>query len=228
MKAIIIKIILILEFIIYITFTYNDLNYKNLYTNTSFIKYIGILLCLFLAFLIGNDGYNKKDTTLLQFALILTALADLCLVILNRTIPGVFFFCLVQITYIIRCSGGKLHFKNIYTMVILVILSVFTSKAFIHNIDSRLLFIASIYAVLLPYSVYTAYNTLKRNIYPKDNCYLVSIAMTLFLLCDINIGMSHTFLNYNEISTLLIWTFYLPSQVLLALIGYNFKKGLSH
>ncbi|PJI08198.1 MULTISPECIES: lysoplasmalogenase family protein [Clostridium] len=228
MKSIIIKIILILEFIIYITFTYNDLNYKNLYTNTSFIKYIGILLCLLLSFLIGNDGYSKKDSTLLQFALILTALADLCLVILNKTIPGVFFFCLVQITYITRYSGGKLHLKNIYTIVILVILSVFTSKTYIHIIDSRLLFIASIYAILLPYSVYTSYKTLKRKIYPKDNCYLVSIAMTLFLLCDINVGISHTFLNHNGISTLLVWTFYLPSQVLLALSGYDFKKELSH
>lgn len=228
MKAIIIKMILILEFIIYITFTYNDLTYSNPYTHASFIKYIGILLCLLLALLIGNDGYNKKDTALLQFALILTALADLCLVILNKTIPGVFFFCLVQITYIIRCSGGNLHLKNIYTIVILIVLSVFTSKACIHSIDSKLLFIASIYAILLPYSVYTSYKTFKKNIYPKDNCYLVSIAMTLFLLCDINVGISHTFLNHNEISTLLIWTFYLPSQVLLALSGYNLKKGLPH
>ncbi|WP_411680313.1 lysoplasmalogenase family protein [Clostridium thailandense] len=227
-KSSIIKIILCLEIVIYIVFNYLDFNYWGRSNYSNIIKYIGILLCLLLAFLIGEDGYSREDTYLLQLALTLTAAADLCLLILDKFILGVFIFCIVQITYIIRHSGGKIKKKDIYNLIISILITIFVTTMFIRFIDYKLLLIGSIYAILLLYSVYTAWKTFSRNVYPITNCYLVSIAMTLFLLCDINVGASNIIRqlgishdNIGMISNFLVWIFYLPSQVLLAISGYK-------
>lgn len=231
-KGSIIKIILCLEIVIYIMLNYIDFNYWGIDNYNNIIKYLGILLCLLLACLIGGDGYNRRDTYLLQLAFTLTAAADLCLLILNKFTLGVFIFCIVQITYIARHSGGKMRNKDIYNLIIIILISIFVATMSIHFVERKLLFIGSIYAILLPYSVYTAWRTFVRNVYPLSNCYLVAIAMTLFLLCDINVAVSHitrqlgvSYANISMISSFLVWIFYLPSQVLLAMSGYKRSKS---
>lgn len=230
-KIFMIKIILCLELIIYITINYLDLNYSDKAIYSDIIKYMGILLCLLLTFLIGEDGYNKKDTRLLQLAITLTAIADLCLLFLNKFTLGVFIFCFVQITYIIRHSANKK--RNIYDLIIFILMVIFISTIYTYFEDYSLIFIASIYAVLIIYSVYTAWQTFSRKIYPIGNCYLIAIAMTLFLLCDINVAVKHIskelgifHTNIGMISSFLVWAFYLPSQVFLAISGYNKSKLL--
>jgi hypothetical protein len=62
----------------------------------------------------------------------------------------------------------------------------------------------------------------------KRNIRYFTAGMVLFLLCDINVGLfnlsdfltvTSTYEIIYELSAVLMWTFYAPSQVLLALSG---------
>ena len=69
----------------------------------------------------------------------------------------------------------------------------------------------------------------RYNLYPEPNKYLMLFGMLLFLFGDINVGLAYLLkgssTSFYNISIQLIWVFYLPSQVLLSLSGYNFAKG---
>lgn len=226
-KLIIINIILV-ELFIFVSFIYIDFTNRYSSNYSIILKYIGILLSL----LIGNNGYNKNDTKLLQLALCFTALADLCLLILGYYTVGVLIFCFVQITYVIRHAGitkKNMIIINVLTFFILVfVVRLGTNIIHINNIDRELLIIGCIYAILLVFSVYSAWKVFNRKYYTSLSCYLICIGMTLFLLCDINVAISalinNVFIfgvNLKSVSRLLVWIFYLPSQVLLALSGYR-------
>lgn len=228
-KILIVKLVLFIELIIYCAFIYIDYinNFKTVYSSA--LKYFGILLCLFLSILIGNNGHDKMDTISLRWAILLTALADLCMIILGLNELGIMIFCLVQITYIIRhrraiWQRGNLSFLVVTTIVIILIVIFFINNLLIEDlgyegIKKVTVIIGSIYAVILLYSVYTGWKTLKGNFYPIYSRYLVAIGITLFLLCDINVALS---VILKDLS-ILIWIFYLPSQVFLVLSGYNKK-----
>lgn len=230
-KSLVITIVLI-ELIIYISFIYIDFTngYSNSYSTV--LKYIGILLSLALSLLIGDNGYNKKDTRLLQLALCFTAAADLCLLILDYYTVGVLLFCFVQITYIIRHAGilkNNIKIFGSLIFVILVFVMILDTNIIHINIISReLLIIGCIYAILLISSVYSAWRVFNRGSYTSLSCYLICIGMTLFFLCDINVAISALINNVfifgvslKGVSRFLVWIYYLPAQVLLALSGYR-------
>lgn len=236
-KFLMIKLILCAELIIYCSFIYLDFTtkYKSVFSTS--LKYTGILLCLIMTLLIGNDGHDEKDTELLQIALSFTALADLCMVILDYNVLGIFLFCFVQATYIVRHSRALKKKCRFFTIIVSSILIASIVKVGISKIDvtssgyssmhENLIIIGSMYFFLLCYSLFTAWRTLNGSIYPKYSSFLISIGMTLFFLCDINVGISGVMANViisgykiDEISRFSIWIFYLPSQVLISLSGY--------
>lgn len=187
------------------------------------LKYISILLCFILSLFIGHRGNDKIDTTLLQGALFFTAIADLNLVILNKFISGISVFCIVQIIYILRHSRNIILSKRnialffsegIFVLGLVIMLNIpfYEKKA--------LYIIALMYSILLVTSVGMAFGTIKRGFYSKTNSYFILIGMILFLLCDINVGLYHIG-KIQNISGILIWFFYLPSQLLLSLSGYK-------
>lgn len=229
LKSYILRLTLYLEIIIYIVFNYFDFITKGACTYSNNIKYFGILLCVFLAFIIGNNGYDKLDTNLLRIALIFTAFGDLCLLILGYYTLGIFLFCLVQITYIIRHNRGGIRKNIIFTYmtvitVVVLILKILSKLLYINNLNRSIIIISCIYSVLLIFSVYTAWTTFYKKFYTTYSCYLISIGMTLFLLCDINVALSNIMIFKSNIAPLLIWIFYLPSQVLLVLSGFKKLK----
>lgn len=228
-KILIVKLVLFIELIIYCAFIYIDYtnNFKTVYS--SVLKYFGILLCLFLSILIGSNGHDKMDTIFLRLAIFLTALADLCMIILGLNELGIMIFCLVQITYIIRHRRAIERRYNLNFLVVTIIFIILIVISLANNlliedlgyegIKKVTLIIGFIYAVILLYSVYTGWKTLKGAFYPMYSRYLVAVGITLFLLCDINVALSVI----SKDLSILIWIFYLPSQALLALSGYNKK-----
>ena len=97
-----------------------------------------------------------------------------------------------------------------------------------NHIKENTIVIGTIYAVLLCYSLYTSFKTFQGKMYTLYSCFFICIGMTLFFLCDINVGISgivnNIFLfgiDVKSVSRFLVWIFYLPSQVLLALSGYK-------
>ncbi|MCY6369176.1 lysoplasmalogenase family protein [Clostridium ganghwense] len=213
-------IILVIIFI-YINFLIIDLQGGD----PRLLKYVSILLCFVLVLLIGDRGIDKKDTILLQVALFFTTMADLNLVILKNFILGITAFCIVQIIYIIRHSRKIILNKSNFIVFLLesiVILGLVIMLNIPFYEDKALYIVASIYSILLITSVYMAFGTIKRGVYSKRNSYFIMNGMVLFLLCDINVGLYHIG-KIQYISGLLVWFFYLPSQLLLSLSGYKMK-----
>lgn len=212
------KIILVI-IVIYISFIIMDLKGQD----TRLLKYLSIILCFILSSLIGNRGVDKMDTRLLQLALFFTTIADLNLVILKEFFTGIAVFCIVQIIYTIRHSRNIILSKRNFRVLLvegIVILILIIMLNLPLYIDKVLFIIASIYSILLLTSVFMAFGTIKRGFYSKINSYFIIIGMSLFLLCDINVGLYHIG-KIQHISGILVWLFYLPSQLFLSLSGYK-------
>lgn len=219
---------------LYIGFLYLDILTKDLGNSTTLnIKYLIIIICLIISFTIGKDGHNKTDSTLVQIARFFTLIADYYLVILDNYKLGVFFFCLVQITYIIRHSlMENKKYRNLMFLSVTLILGIFLfKKVRLTSFEEKLLFLAFIYAALLISSIYVAIRTIKSSRYPKKSALLIAIGMSLFFMCDLNVVIFNLVEyvpfglyegeNIRFYSGFLIWLFYAPSQLLLTLSGSN-------
>lgn len=188
-----------------------------------------MILIFIISIIIRKNPLSHKDLNLLQMGLFITLIADLFLLILDRHyILGIILFSMVQILYSFRYEyrNLKLTIRNFIIIFLgLSILHIVYNK-FIAEIDF-LWTIGLFYGICLLNSVVKAVKAYKYKTYPKPNRQMVLIGMILFLLCDINVAMYNIlsyFSNDNilyNVSSVSMWLFYLPSQVLLALSGYN-------
>lgn len=175
------------------------------------IKYTGIVLCLVYAYEKWSKDY------LLQIALGFTLLADTILVFDNTSTLGVFVFCIAQFFHLARLNS--FYFNPKIFVLYLVIIILFGAFGMIWQMDLRYP-LAGVYLITLIYNLieakiwnYTAKST-------PSICALVGF--TLFLCCDINVGISY----FSSIGTLpaalfapanyFAWVFYYPSQVLIS------------
>ena len=226
-----IRILLLLIGLLYISFLYIDISNKEIFLSSNILKFISMIFIFIISILIKDNPLSYKDLYLLQIGLFITLIADLFLLVLDsHYILGVILFSIVQILYSYRYEfrNLKLTIKNF--IIIFLGLSIFylIVNEFIIEID--FLFIIGIfYAVCLLNSVVKAVKAYKYKIYPAPNRQMILIGMILFLLCDINVAI-YNILGYvvkasllYKISSVSMWLFYLPSQVLLALSGYNYN-----
>ena len=237
-KKLTLALILITIFLLYIIFLYLDLH-STFNDNTSDkLKYISILLCFILSLLTQEASLSFKDTLLLQLGLLFTSLADLFFLIFDFCTIGVATFCLVQILYCIRYQPKKAYSTIVGFVIFIVataigflILSIFTKDI------QPLYMVALIYAICIITSLLRALKACKEKAFPSPNRYMLVVGMLLFMLCDINVFLRYLsssvrypclFLNkYEATYGFLVLLFYLPSQVLLGLSGYDFSKLFS-
>lgn len=235
-KSMTLKSILLIISIFYVSFLYMDFLSIRSYISTDIIKFISILLCFLIGLLTGKDAINIRDKHLLQVGLFFTLMADLCLLILDYFVLGIALFCMVQITYFVRYevneSGKSSVVRFLILFEVLVILYI-VAKFFFVRIPFLFL-IALFYSICLISSVMKAIKIFKKNMFSYPNKHMIVFGMILFLLCDINVAIYNMprFLDlsgyftegfYNT-SQQLVWLFYLPSQVLLALSGYKLYR----
>ena len=219
---------------IYIGFLYLDAMTKDLSNNTTLnLKYIIIVICFIISLLIGKGGHNRTDTRLVRIARFFTLIADYYLVILDEFKLGIFFFCLVQITYIIRHSlmENKKYKNLIFLCLTLITAIIISTKISISSFDKKLIILGLIYAALLISSVYSAIRTIKSSRYPKKSALLIATGMSLFFMCDLNVAFFNLVGNVPIVlfngenirfyTGFLIWVFYVPSQLMLALSGFS-------
>jgi hypothetical protein len=143
---------------------------------------------------------------------------------------GVGLFCIVQIIYIYR--HGAINKKSIGDFILKTLLVITTALLIFNYLGffkkEGTLITVSIYSSLIIAGTVIAY--FGKNYEEKFyiNKKLIFYGMFLFLLCDVNVGLSNlsiiTFTNgimniIRAYSWRLIWLFYLPSQVLLSLSG---------
>lgn len=205
MKSKLTTIFIAAESAIFVIYTVSDA--LSLF-NTAALKYSGMLLCL---------GYSAYPSTqggerLVTAAIFLAALADIPLLLLDIAYAvGVLLFCCVQALYFVRirrANGGR-------------------SAAL-----WRILLPAAALAGLWALGILTPLNALCAVYFTFFMCNAVqsfdmknrlfSIGLCLFLCCDICVGLHNLPLGETKLAravALGMWTFYLPSQVLICLSG---------
>ncbi len=198
----------------------------------------------------GQSLKNKRrdpqyaDVLFLQMGLFFTLISDLFILILDYYFYGVLFFILVQQLYSLRLI--LLHYERTdKTEKILLYVKRITIQVGVAAMVYLILILAgvrldSLLIASVFYFVSIIFNTIAAvrlavKDYRKRSNLLYAVGMLLFLLCDINVGLFNLsgFIKLPEeiykviysYSSILMWTFYAPSQVLIALsVSYICKQ----
>ena len=186
-------------------------------------EYALVLMCF--AFVCGHRN-ERVDGLLVLLALLCTAGADFFLVALKEAqwLPGMALFCVAQLLWalrLLRMEDGRRRMAHILATGglcgTLLIVAVILARG-----ADPLLLLAAVYASLLLTTVVFGWLT------PQN--LLFTLGMTLFLGCDLFVAVNNAalYLDLNahpllkalyDIPFNMMWAFYGPSQMLLALSG---------
>jgi len=179
------------------------------------LKFTSIVLCFGLGLSLYRQSENQQDSKFVVAALIFTVIADVFLLFTTAHISGVLSFWVVQLVYLKRY-----HQRLFIFGIIAVICSI--PLLFLLPFET-LHIIAGAYAIL----IFTCFIATFKTKLPKFNLKCIRIGMFLFILCDIHVALfnllprSHPYFRTTSIA---IWFFYLPAQVLLAMSAHHSKK----
>lgn len=192
-------VFLVAEALLYLTFLTLDLTGRG--SDTIWLKYGGILLCLLWAALLALRGGDR----LVAPALLFTAGADWFLLVRgHRFMLGVALFLVVQTLYLLRLRragmGSDLPLRS--GLALLLALAVV-----LLNMGTALNLLVALYFSQLLANTILAWRAGKA---------LFAAGLTLFVCCDICVGLFNLGL-LTPFSSVGMWLFYLPSQVLIAL-----------
>ena len=193
-----------------------------------------------------RDKDTINEYSLLVGAMFFTAVSDYFLLIKNDyLVPGLISFCIVHGIYLFVITCKDIKTTAMYTgarigiaIVITVILK--TTGVINYSNDSAMnavLFLALLYGISFVWNILLLavkiinHNTDQSKDKPKvcefPHPVMFMIGLLLFLICDINVLIfnlgayisisSDLFLVLQTAATILMWTFYLPSQVLIVL-----------
>ncbi len=195
-----------------------------------------------------SESQDKSISFCLKTALFFTVISDLFILILDYFFYGVLTFIIVQVLYSLRLSIKKyqdkgykkpeVSFRSFAAWLVFQLLMTFIICYTLHRfgVELEALLIASVF-----YFICILTNTIRADLAAATNTkdknnLLFAAGMTLFLLCDINVGLFNLsgFISLPKeidtmlysISSILMWTFYAPAQVLIALsTGIIYKKA---
>jgi hypothetical protein len=227
----------ILQLMMYVAFLYLDLT-DGSSTISSYIKFMVIILCFCYA-LFARKSADKGILFLMKAALGFTLISDLLILILDVYFYGVLTFIIVQQIYGVRINLEKSYIQEKYStkmiwvnliqrlLLQMAISSAVCAILVFSGMELEPLLIASIlYFISIVMNTFMAVKTaLNYRGYKRIRTF--ALGMLLFLLCDINVGLFNVsgFINIpasmysviNGFSSILMWTFYAPSQVILSL-----------
>jgi len=189
-------------------------------------KFIFIVVCFMVA--LGTYFFckNKRDWFWLALALGFTVVADYFLVLHDWHLPGIAVFCFAHLAYISRAVRGGCQencpLANWWIAVWVVALVVIAVVAFI--------WLDGIFVVTALYALLFITNIIISARYLKHNRKLTITGLLLFAACDICVLIFNLPVYIGAPGWLrgvfpLIWVFYLPSQVLLAVSAADYSVG---
>lgn len=215
---------------------------------TFWLKYCVTLICVGVAWKAHSHSINRRDTRLFRIAYSFIALADFFLVLLCGIVDsspakptlfaaGVASFAVVQIFLIIRHAAAiraadppKSHIFIVLLPIVAVLLlytpAVAAAIVFREHLIALGWFaiVVLIYGFLLITSLWVAWGT---KIYSAHGAsMMIALGMTCFLFCDICVA-SQMFITgwLAAVANGLVWLFYVPALLLLALSGYRNQIG---
>jgi uncharacterized membrane protein YhhN len=211
------------------------------------IKFSVIILCLGYV-LFKREGNGKRDLSLVRAALFFTLISDFTILFLDEEhyIFGVLSFVVVQLLYGIRLDGSRNRSKGrpekegfLFSLLLRAAIQL-TVTVFVLLLLDRLgvvrdglLTVTVFYFVCLVSNVIHAILVAGHS--PRDWSNIIFAAgLLLFLLCDINVGLFNLtgFVSVTgkaseilySLASILMWTFYAPSQVLIAISSDKFRQ----
>lgn len=237
---------LAIQGLLYGTFLVLDFTGGNVHLSSR-IKYTVIILCLFYT-LLHHKNVHKKKALCLRVAFVFTLMADYFLLLQDRHyFYGVLSFLFAQQTYGIKLDLGELPGNTVQKKNLpLRILCRFTIQLAVAGGTSMVLYYARVIINPLLFVTLLYFFSFLTNVYrslrlagehPANRSRLLFAAgMVLFLLCDINVGLYNLadFIPLtakagqmiSSFSSLLMWAFYAPSQVLIALSIRNYQQNV--
>lgn len=234
----------IIEFLLYITFIYLDTIKPECYVFSNYIKFISIIVCFIYAvqYFIRKESRQLHQYYLIA-ALFFTIISDFCILIKNYDEIGVFFFCLVQLCYLMRIKEMDMKRKSAVqaaknSLINIIAAGFIISVLCLLNVQiDVLLVLTCIYFTFILHNTIMAVKLIgkgKQRGSADINKIFFGIGMSLFLLCDIHVGLFNlsSYFNLEQYhagwlyrwASVAMWIFYLPSQVLLVLSGKNYNK----
>lgn len=221
------------ELLIYLLFMARDMSGN---ADTTKLKYASVLLCFVFSLLWEKS--NLKDNAIVSAAFVFTLIADVFLLLKNdKYEAGIISFLAVHSLYLIRLALIARNFKSCDNSTEKVNIKAFR---FINIVRVGVMILLPLVIYLFLNDYFTATNILAGECY----CMLISnaalcfcflknkkmrffgIALILFALCDFCVGafniFSHGFIY--DFSSVMMWGFYLPSQVLICLSSVAFYK----
>lgn len=176
-------------------------------------------------------------------ALLFTVAADYCLLITNYYFMGVLSFIIVQqfygicldITGSLQKEKRKIPFIPFLIRFFVQVILTFGVTIVLERIGvsiDALLIITVLYFISIVTNTFRAvWEAFHYDKDRKDRKYniLFAVGMVLFILCDLNVGLFHLadyivmskekYEFLDQLSSILMWMFYAPSQVLITLSG---------
>ena len=190
---------------------------------TSMIKFLIIAAIFMVSLMAWRNPLSKYDARLLSAALAATVVADFFMLIIYNYEAGLLAFIIVQILYNKRYGGLKPLYSTALA-AFFCMLAYFTFSA------SLLVSLALAYAVLFSFSLTAAVRCFISGIYPRPNSSLILIGMFGYAICDIFVALLNSGTIYaaqhEHIIVTLIWLFYIPGKLMIALSGFKFPEKL--
>lgn len=241
----IIYLFLLIQLTLYGTFLTLDV-LENKINLSNYIKFAVVVLCfLYVILITKNEGGRQR--IFLSYAMAFTVVSDIFLLFTDYYFYGVLTFIVAQQLYGMRITelfnrenlyrkglDRKTHNSNkkllkeltIRLVVQIIISAILCVLLWMTGILVNSLLVASIFYFISLVTNLAASIKLWLS-FPgiKDIIYF-AIGMILFFLCDINVGLFNlssfldigsVYINIYNISSILMWTFYGPSQVMIAL-----------
>jgi hypothetical protein len=202
------------------------------------LKLATTALNLALVFIAAGDAAGRRDSRIMGLIFVLILVGD-ALLLQGLVTPGVVLFLAVQILLMVRngaglaayFSGGRwrAHALPILAGTALVVTgTVWLNVALLGPLlgHGGLFPLIAAYSLVFGLSLWIAWMSLAVASFQKPNALLIALGMTLFYVCDINvgIGLSPDRTSLRLLAENLIWFFYTPALTLLALSVYDFRK----
>jgi hypothetical protein len=194
-------------------------------------------LSAILVFIVGRDGFDRKDTKRLILAYAAIAIGDIFLVF-DINMVGMLVFAFAHVFFIIRNGWGlksylsvklsKNKFRDIVTaLVILAVAGGVMGGFFLPVMGAGLMFYMLLgYSMFLGVSLWMAWAAVRIGYMPKGNAWLAAIGLTCFFISDLLVGVHFATVPGRDqtFAIYLTWIFYTPGLVLPALSGYKLGK----
>ncbi len=232
---IILALFILMELLLYITFLYQDIFKKGSLLVSTNLKFSSIILCFVAVFWFYARESMTLDIVLLRCAFLFTLISDLCILMLDFYYLGLITFCIVQLLYLIRLNCWRKKQGIHSALWILILRNVLFAMAITGILITLKISLGGLVLISIFYFVSIFFNTVDairiHSSVPKIQYKLYAIGMVLFFLCDLNVGLFNLsdyiqieeswFHKVYEFATIAMWMFYLPSQVLISLSGFN-------